>query len=84
MHWPAPSLKNRRPDTAHDWVDTWKSMEALLKAHPEKVKAIGVSNVSVDFFGKLLKETTVIPAVNQVELHPYVLRYKNSIILGSA
>lgn len=45
-------------------------MEAVFKAHPEKVKAIGVSNVSVDYLEPLLKEATVIPAVNQVELHP--------------
>lgn len=33
-------------------------------------KAIGVSNHSVPFLTKLLKETTVIPAVNQIENHP--------------
>lgn len=47
-------------------------MEKIYKEHPDKVKAIGVSNVSVEFFEKLLKEATVVPAVNQIELHPYV------------
>jgi len=69
MHWPAPRA-NGQADKSHNWIDTWKSMEALFKAHPEKVKAIGVSNVSIDFFEPLLKEATVIPAVDQVELHP--------------
>ena len=72
MHWPAPSLPGNKPDREHNWIDTWKAMEAIYKAHPEKVRAIGVSNVSIDFFEPLLKAATVIPAANQVELHPYV------------
>lgn len=48
-------------------------MEHLYREHPDKLKAIGVSNVSVEFLEKLLTETTVIPAVNQIELHPLVL-----------
>ncbi|KAH8087158.1 Aldo/keto reductase [Cristinia sonorae] len=70
MHWPAPSFPDNKPDKSHNWIDTWKAMEAVYKANPDKVKAIGVSNVSIDFFEILLKEATVIPAVNQVELHP--------------
>lgn len=61
-------------------------MEEIYKAHPDKVKAIGkcirdsshlpvtgqtgVSNVSVPYMERLLKETTIVPAVNQIELHP--------------
>lgn len=71
MHWPAP-MKNGKADFEWNWIDTWKSMEQLYKKHPEKVKAIGVSNVSVELFEKLLKEATVVPAVNQIELHPCV------------
>ncbi|KII84268.1 hypothetical protein PLICRDRAFT_146895 [Plicaturopsis crispa FD-325 SS-3] len=70
LHWPAPMTKDGKADKEHNWIDTWKSMEALYKQYPEKIKAIGVSNVSVEFFEKLLKEATVIPAVNQIELHP--------------
>lgn len=29
------------PDLEHDWLDTWKSMEKLYEAHPDKLKAIG-------------------------------------------
>ncbi|KAJ7015970.1 NADP-dependent oxidoreductase domain-containing protein [Mycena alexandri] len=43
-------------DKSHDWIDTWKDMERLYKTHPDKIRAIGVSNL--------------IPAVNQIELHP--------------
>jgi glycerol 2-dehydrogenase (NADP+) len=42
MHWPAymtPGSKG--PIFGHDYVDTWKEMEKLYKAHPDKLKAIG-------------------------------------------
>lgn len=71
MHWPAP-MKSGGPDKEVDWKQTWKAMEKVYKAHPEKVKAIGVSNISVEFFEELLKVAEVTPAVNQIELHPYV------------
>jgi glycerol 2-dehydrogenase (NADP+) len=62
--------RDGKPDRSIDWLDTWKAMEKLHKAHPEKLRAIGVSNFSVNFLNRLLKEATVIPAVNQIELHP--------------
>lgn len=42
----------------------------LSLTHGAVKKAIGVSNHSVPFLTKLLKETTVVPAVNQIERHP--------------
>lgn len=50
-------------------------MEALYKAHPDKLKAIGVSNFSVEFLERLLAIAEVVPAVNQVEMHPCVCLY---------
>ncbi|KAF7325863.1 Aldo-ket-red domain-containing protein [Mycena kentingensis (nom. inval.)] len=72
MHWPAPMTKDTPagPDFTHDWLDTWKSMERLYKANPDKLKAIGVSNFSVEFMERLLAVAEVVPAVNQIELHP--------------
>jgi len=71
MHWPAPMTKNSQgPDKSLDWIDTWKSMEKLYKENPNKIKAIGVSNFSVEFLERLLEIATVVPAVNQIELHP--------------
>jgi glycerol 2-dehydrogenase (NADP+) len=70
MHWPAPMTRDGKADHSHDWLDTWKNMERIYKAHPDKVKAIGVSNFSVKFLDRLLEVATVVPAVNQIELHP--------------
>lgn len=70
MHWPAPMTPEWKADHGHNWIDTWKDMEKVYKENPEKVRAIGVSNVSKEFFEELFKEVTITPAVNQVELHP--------------
>ena len=72
LHWPAP-MKNGGPDKEHDWRDTWRAMEKVYKEHPQKVKAIGVSNFSVRYLRDLLSFATVVPAVNQIESHPYVV-----------
>ncbi|KAI3611524.1 aldo-keto reductase [Moniliophthora roreri] len=53
-----------------DWLDTWHEMEKLYKAHPDKLKAIGVSNFSVPYLERLLANSEIVPAVNQIELHP--------------
>ncbi|KAG6856583.1 hypothetical protein H0H87_002789 [Tephrocybe sp. NHM501043] len=72
MHWPAPMTAGSvDPVKTIDWLDTWKSMTKLYKEHPEKLRAIGVSNFSVKFLERLLAEPGVlVPAVNQIELHP--------------
>ncbi|KAM7414095.1 hypothetical protein PAMA_019084 [Pampus argenteus] len=53
-----------------DYVDVWKGMEALHASG--KVKSIGVSNFNILQLERLLALCTVPPAVNQVELHPYL------------
>lgn len=45
-------------------------MVRIQKAHPEKVKNIGVSNFQITHLKKLLAEDVPVPAVNQIELHP--------------
>jgi len=75
MHWPAPMRKDLSgAERSLNWLDTWKKMEEVFKANPDKVKAIGVSNVSVKFLNELLKVATVVPAVNQIERHPSCLQ----------
>ena len=50
-------------------LDAWRALEQLLS--DGKVRAIGVSNFMPEVLDRLLAETTVVPAVNQIELHPY-------------
>ncbi|KAF8649597.1 hypothetical protein AX16_005688 [Volvariella volvacea WC 439] len=70
MHWPAPMTPEYKADKTVDWLDTWKSMEKLFKENPDKLKAIGVSNFSIEFLERLLAVAEIVPAVNQIELHP--------------
>ncbi|WKK25029.1 aldo/keto reductase [Streptomyces olivoreticuli] len=60
IHWPVPSR-----DT---FVDTYKALEKLLA--DGRAKAIGVCNFQPAHLERLLAETSVVPAVNQIELHP--------------
>ncbi|MEV7467093.1 aldo/keto reductase [Streptomyces kronopolitis] len=60
IHWPLPSR-----DT---YVDTYKALEKIQA--DGRARAIGVSNFLPGHLERLLGETSVVPAVNQVELHP--------------
>lgn len=60
IHWPRPS--------ADRFVETWKAFEQLVAAG--KTRAIGVSNFTIDHLDRLAKECDVVPAINQIELHP--------------
>jgi 2,5-diketo-D-gluconate reductase A len=62
LHHPAPS----RWETT---VAAYKALEILLA--DGRVRSIGVSNFTPAHLDRLLAETQVVPAVNQVELHPY-------------
>ncbi len=61
IHWPVP---------AHDlYVETW---QAFIELQAEGlVRAIGVSNFQPAHLERLVAETGIVPAINQVELHPY-------------
>ena len=50
-------------------LDAYRALETLLA--DGKVRAIGVSNFMPDHLRRLLSQTSVVPAVNQIELHPY-------------
>ncbi len=60
IHWPVPSKGL--------YVETWRAFEKLLA--DGAVRAIGVSNFLPEHLEKLLAETDVVPAVNQIEVHP--------------
>ncbi|KAJ4487194.1 NADP-dependent oxidoreductase domain-containing protein [Lentinula edodes] len=77
MHWPQAGKPDSgeiwgdntyRPHESPTFVETWKDMEKLLEGG--KVKSIGVSNFSIKTLDVLLPQCTVIPATNQVEMHP--------------
>lgn len=53
-----------------DFVDTYRAMEKLVANG--KCRAIGVSNFSKAELEKLLKETSIVPAAHQIEMHPYL------------
>jgi 2,5-diketo-D-gluconate reductase A len=63
IHWPLPTLYDG------DYVSTWKVLGEFLA--DGRAKAIGVSNFQVHHLERLAAETDVVPAVNQVECHPY-------------
>ncbi|XP_035497555.1 aldo-keto reductase family 1 member B1 [Scophthalmus maximus] len=69
-HFPKKDGKVLTSDT--DYVDVWRGMEALQASG--KVKSIGVSNFSILQLERLLALCRVPPAVNQVELHPYLVQ----------
>lgn len=61
IHWPSP---------ARDlYVESWKALESIRDAG--QATSIGVSNFLVPHLERLLAETDTVPAVNQIELHPY-------------
>lgn len=62
IHWPLPSRDN--------YVDSWRALEKL--AADGRVRAIGVSNFHVPHLRRLFDETDIVPAVNQIELHPWL------------
>jgi 2,5-diketo-D-gluconate reductase A len=62
IHWPIASRDL--------YVETWKAFEELYQQG--RVGAIGVSNFTVAHLQRLLDECDVVPAVNQVELNPYL------------
>lgn len=62
VHWP---VKGK-------FTETWRALERLLA--DGRVRAIGVSNFKVHHLEELAKTASVVPAVNQVEFHPFLLQ----------
>jgi 2,5-diketo-D-gluconate reductase A len=62
IHWPAPARDR--------YVDTWRAFETL--AADGRARSIGVANFHPKHIERLLAETATVPAVNQVELHPWL------------
>ena len=60
IHWPVQGLGH----------ETWRAMIKLF--HQGKARAIGVSNYSIRELNELLDKSDIVPAVNQVEFHPFL------------
>ena len=71
IHWPLPTLYDG------DFVSTWKALEEFKGEG--RARSIGVSNFQVEHLEKLAAETETVPAVNQIEVHPY---FTNEAVRG--
>jgi 2,5-diketo-D-gluconate reductase A len=64
IHWPLPARYDG------DFVSTWRTLEEFYRAG--RARSIGVSNFQPHHLRRLHQETEVPPAVNQIEVHPYL------------
>lgn len=62
IHWPTPAYD--------EYVETYKALERLYK--DGRTKSIGVCNFDIEHLQRLIDECDVVPAINQVECHPYL------------
>lgn len=62
IHWPLPAVDK--------YVEAWTALEEIYRSG--RARAIGVSNFEPHHLRRLLDETTVVPAVNQIEVHPWL------------
>jgi len=62
IHWPAPKRG--------EYLNCWRAFEEFHRAG--RARAIGVSNFMVPHLERLLESSPIVPAVNQIELHPYL------------
>ena len=69
IHWPVQGIGNNT-------IEIWKAMVDLLREG--KARAIGVSNFAIDDLKQILDDSDVVPAVNQVEFHPFL--YQNDLL----
>ena len=63
IHWPLPGIDV-------DYIETWKAMEEIYASG--RCRAIGVSNFQAHHLRRLFSQAQVRPAVNQIEVHPYL------------
>jgi 2,5-diketo-D-gluconate reductase A len=63
IHWPLPTLYGG------DFISTWKVLEEFKE--DKRARSIGVSNFQQAHLDRLVQESETVPAVNQIEVHPY-------------
>lgn len=74
IHWPLPGRD--------EYVSTWNTFETLF--HSGLARSIGVSNFTPAHLRRLIAETTVVPAVNQIQLNPQIPRQEERRFHASA
>ncbi|MEV4992829.1 aldo/keto reductase [Streptomyces niveus] len=62
IHWPLPATGK--------FVETWQALEEIYRSG--RVRAIGVSNFQPNHLRRLMENSVIVPAVNQIEAHPYL------------
>jgi 2,5-diketo-D-gluconate reductase A len=65
IHWPLPTLYDG------DYVSTWQTLTSFVEEG--RARAVGVSNFQPAHLDRIVAETGVVPAVNQIEAHPFFL-----------
>lgn len=80
IHWPSPfkpspslfprDASGKIEPADISYLDTWKAMEKLVQTG--KTKAVGISNFSRAEVEVILREGSIVPAVHQLELHPWL------------
>ena len=73
IHWPLPTV-----DPAQ-YVETWKTLAEFVA--DGRARSIGVSNFQPVHLDRIVQETGVVPAVNQIEVHPY---FTNEVARGAS
>ncbi len=68
IHWPATKKRH----------DTWRAFEKL--AQEGTIKAAGVSNYTIEHLDELLQRSEFVPAVNQVEFHPFIYSEQDELL----
>jgi diketogulonate reductase-like aldo/keto reductase len=68
IHWPATDRRQ----------ESWKALEEIYKSG--RARAIGVSNYTIRHLDELLENSEVVPAVNQVEFHPFIYRNQKELL----
>ncbi|WP_134766562.1 aldo/keto reductase [Nocardioides sp. 1609] len=63
IHWPLPTLYDG------DYAATWRTLTEFVA--DGRARAVGVSNFQPEHLDRIVAETGVVPAVNQIEAHPY-------------
>lgn len=74
IHWPLPTRYGG------DYVSTWRTLTEL--AAEGKAASVGVSNFHPEHLKRIVDETGIVPAINQIEVHPYLTNEEARLASG--